>query len=265
MLMVCTREEERNGALIDELGREGISALCLPLIRTISEPLNHSRRQLIAEALSDESALVCFSSPNGVRYGMTGIVPLLEPPQGGIAVQGQATATAFEVLTGYSPLIISRGPTGEDLAATVRDFPRVFSRAILIGPCRPRPGLALGLRALGLSVEQVPVYRTELREPSPTEIARYRATGPCVVLFCSPSAVHSFIGAKLTSVNPEALYAAFGPTTAAVLQEAGIPVACEYNWGREREARSSADDDQSEVGIAGFLRTVAQFVKDRTI
>jgi uroporphyrinogen-III synthase len=264
MLMVCTREEERNGALIDELGREGMSALSLPLIRTISEPFDHFRRQLVVEALSDESTLVCFSSPNGVRYGMTALVPLLKPPECGIAVQGQATATAFEVLTGYSPLIISRGPTGEGLAATVRDYPRVFSRAILVGPWLPRRELASGLQAIGLSVTQIPVYRTEPREPAPTDIARYRAAGPCVVLFCSPSAVQSFIGANLISLNPEALYAAFGPTTAAALREAGMPVACEYNWVREREAKPSGDDGQSEVGIAGFLKTVAQFVKNLT-
>ena len=247
MRIVCTREEASNGALIDDFAREGLHAVSLPLITTEPIPLSAQEKSKLLVALNDESCALCFTSQNGVRYAAEIIGPLSTPPRCTIAVQGHATAVAAESLIGCAPSLIARGPTGVDLGKTILSQRPGISRAVLIGPADPRPELASVLAEGGLFVERIAVYRTESVAVSPDAKRAFSEMGECIVLFFSPSSVRSFVNAGLDTMNQCALYACFGPTTAAELRAAGLPVALEHRQGSQAE----------------FAREVAELVRSR--
>jgi uroporphyrinogen-III synthase len=112
-----------------------------------------------------------------------------------------------------------------DLLALLDRADRWPGRSVLL----PRaegglPTLASGLRARGARVDEVVAYRTVRTAPAAL-LRAWHAASPDAAVVTSPSAAT----ALLEAVGPRALLAlrgvvAIGPTTAAPLRAAGVPV-----------------------------------------
>lgn len=95
----------------------------------------------------------------------------------------------------------------------------------LLYPCSTerRDPLVEGLRARGVHVVDLPLYRPALPEGARQRLALVMAQAepPAAIVFFSPSAVANFF--SLRPQNPsDLIFAAVGPTTAEALREAGI-------------------------------------------
>jgi uroporphyrinogen-III synthase len=231
MIIVCTREKERNADLIKEFSERGLHAISLPLITTESLSISEEDRALIAAALDDPDCVICFSSPTAVKYGISGLPALRTPPRCSIAVQGTGTASAWEAAASYPASLIASGPTGSELAGTILKNSPPLSRAILIGAESPRPELAAILSDGGLSVSRIVAYRTVPRKISPEMASIFVENSSNVILFFSPSAVQAFRYSGLADRSCSPRCAAFGPTTAAAVRELGWALVVEHDKG----------------------------------
>jgi uroporphyrinogen-III synthase len=231
MIIVCTREKERNADLIKEFSERGLHAISLPLITTESLPISEEDQALLAAALDDPDCVICFSSPTAVKYGISGLPALRTPPRSSIAVQGTGTASAWEAAASYPASLIASGPTGSELAGTILKNSPPLSRAILIGAESPRPELAAILSDGGLSVSRIVAYRTVPRKISPEMASIFVENSSNVILFFSPSAVQAFRYSGLADRSCSPRCAAFGPTTAAAVRELGWALVVEHDKG----------------------------------
>lgn len=234
MKIVCTRESARNRPIIAELASRGVEGVSFPLIKTEAIPLSTDQQRQFVATLNDERSVLCMMSPNGVRYALRAVPPLLTAPRCVVAVQGDATAEAWSSMSGFSPSIIATGPTGADLGATILANSPALKHALLVGPMVPRPELAAVLTQGGLTVERLAVYRTDACPVPPESRRAFAEMGECWVLFFSPSSVRAFVDAELYRINEYARYAAFGPTTAVALREAGLHVSYEHHTADQR-------------------------------
>ena len=110
------------------------------------------------------------------------------------------------------------GAAGGDLRGT---------RILLPRAADARSVLPDGLRALGASVDVVPVYRVERERDHDPEMWRRLSGGADAVTFTSPSTVRNFVellGADASRVLGGALVACIGPVTAASAGSCGLRV-----------------------------------------
>jgi uroporphyrinogen-III synthase len=110
------------------------------------------------------------------------------------------------------------GAAGGDLRGT---------RILLPRASQARSVLPDGLRALGASVDVVPVYRVERERDHDPEMWRRLSGGADAVTFTSPSTVRNFVellGADASRVLGGALVACIGPVTAACAGSCGLRV-----------------------------------------
>ena len=231
MIIVCTREEERNASLIKEFSKRGLRSISLPLITTEKIPISEEDRAIISSALDDPDCFICFSSPTSVQYGFEGFPTLNATPQCSIAVQGTGTAAAWHSATSYPASLIASGPTGTEFAETILKKSPPPTRAILISAASPRPELAAVLSARGVSVSRIIAYKTVPMNISAENAKILVGNGSNMILFFSPSAVQTFRDSELAKRGWIPKCAAFGPTTAAAVRELGWPVKVEHHSG----------------------------------
>jgi uroporphyrinogen III methyltransferase/synthase len=101
------------------------------------------------------------------------------------------------------------------------------TRILLPRAAEARSVLPDGLRALGASVDVVPVYRVEVERDQHPEIWRRLSGHVDAVTFTSPSTVRNFVellGAETSRLLAGALVACIGPVTAAAARSCGLTV-----------------------------------------
>lgn len=133
-------------------------------------------------------------------------------PRARIAAVGPATAQALRHL-GLPVHALSPDGTGAGLAHSIAATAPP-TRVLVVQATEPAGGLAEGLQALGCDIVTWSVYRTVTQPPKSIPPAH-------ALLLTSPSAVACL--APLLAASSSRLVA-FGPTTAAAMRDAGLPI-----------------------------------------
>jgi uroporphyrinogen III methyltransferase/synthase len=221
--VVVTRARAQASGLAATLRTLGADVIELPAIRI--EPLIDS--PAVTDAVDDlhSYALVCFTSPNGVRL-------LFEA----MAAQGRdaralANATVAAVGPGTAAALADRGViadivgerfVGEGLvealgAVDVANRPVLVARA-----AEARDVLPDALRERGARVDVVVLYETLAEEPEPEALEAARDAD--YVTFTSSSTVRNLLGSIGDEFPRAARVASIGPVTSAAAREAGLEV-----------------------------------------
>lgn len=226
--VVVTRRKGEEDALAARLTELGAAVRELPSIAFLP-PADPGPLDAALRALSSFHWVV-FTSATAVERTVERLRELgLEPSRLGeprLAAVGPATAErlAREV---RPPDVVPSQAKGDVLAAELT--PHVRGRRVLFPrPAEGRPETVAGLLAAGAELTAVEAYRTV---PAPAAVLAplggWLASGEVdAIAFASPSAVQAIVGAlgSRASLLREALLAAIGPTTAAALEAAGLPV-----------------------------------------
>lgn len=225
--VVVTRPRSQAASLAEQLEAEGAEVVLVPVIET--RPLIEGSRTPAALKRLSEYRWIVLTSSNAATYFLdlvrrTGgeVASLGER----IAVVGGSTAAAMSA-SGVAPAFIGRGQTGADLA---RELPDAEGCEVLL-PCAVHHGEALPrlLRERGARVTPLPLYRTELLPIEARALEELRK-GVDYLLFTSGSTVRGFFeglrgagGEELVKrTTGRAKIACIGPSTAAVVEEAGF-------------------------------------------
>ena len=226
--VVVTRRKGEEDALASRLAELGATVRELPSIAFLP-PADPGPLDAALRALSSFPWVV-FTSATAVERTVERLRELgLEPSRLGeprLAAVGPATAErlAREV---RPPDVVPSQAKGDVLAAELA--PHVRGRRVLFPrPAEGWPETVAGLLAAGAELTAVEAYRT-VPAPAATlaPLGGWLASGEVdAVAFASPSAVQAIVGAlgPRASLLREALLAAIGPTTAAALEAAGLPV-----------------------------------------
>ena len=209
MPILVTRElDEESRAHARSLGLEPIERPLI-VVKPTADPA----------ALADELRALgpgpawAFTSPKAVEALRPHWSPLADSAPAEAFAVGERTAAGVAEL-GLSPRLPAE-QTASGLAQAIRaadDIPGV----IHFCGNRARPELGQLLQAAGLAYFPLVVYETRSRpliEPLPSPL---KAT-----LFCSPSAVNSFLEQRLDALQPGPFFA-IGPTTAAACSASGL-------------------------------------------
>jgi uroporphyrinogen-III synthase len=144
-----------------------------------------------------------------------------------LAAVGPATAERLRAGLRAADLVPEEA-AGAALARALAGTPAPLAgrRVLLPRAAEGRPELHDGLVAAGAAVTAVEAYRTVPASPERlAPLARWlRAGEVAAVAFSSPSAVRAVAAALERAQLAAVLLAAIGPTTAAALEEAGLPV-----------------------------------------
>lgn len=219
--MLVTRTREQAGALVEPLEALGAEVLVFPVIETV-DPQDWGPADEAIRALSTYDWLV-LTSTNGVdrffaRMDTLGVTrSALEDVK--LAVVG--TATARELARhGLSPDMMPSEFRGEGI---VEEFRAMGSgpetKVLLARALEAREILPESLRAMGVHVDVVPVYRVEPATPDPSVLARLSEGSVDVATFASGGTAARFIEVlRAAGLDPDAVMtsmtiASVGPVT----------------------------------------------------
>ncbi|MHB1260447.1 MAG: hydroxymethylbilane synthase [Thermoplasmatota archaeon] len=158
---------------------------------------------------ASQSDWIAVTSPRAAAYAVEAASAI---PRARMAAVGPATAQALRGL-GLPVHAIAHDGTGAGLAQTIHaTAPPV--QVLAVQAAEPAGGLTEDLQAMGCKVVAWSVYRTLSRQPSGLPAVH-------AILLTSPSAVQGL--APLLKSSASRLLA-FGPTTAAAMRDAGLPI-----------------------------------------
>jgi uroporphyrinogen III methyltransferase / synthase len=220
--VVVTRARAQASGMAAALRALGADVVELPAIRI--EPLVDSEPVRAAVESIHSYALVCFTSPNGVRLLFEALdahgkdARALANAQ--VAAIGPGTAAALRE-RGVLADVVPERSIAEALVEALEDVP-VRGRPVLVARAgEARDVLPEALRERGAVVDVVALYETVREEPSVAALAAAREAD--YVTFTSSSTVRNYLevaggapgGARIVSI---------GPVTSATAREAGLTV-----------------------------------------
>jgi uroporphyrinogen III methyltransferase/synthase len=170
-------------------------------------------------------ALVCLTSPNGVRLLFEAL------GAAGRDARALANATVAAIGPGTAAALAERGiradivperSLSEALVESLRDVD-VADRPVLVArAAQARDVLPEALRERGAQVDVVPLYETVAEQPDAAAVEAAREAE--YVTFTSASTVRNFIDAVGGRVPGGARVVSIGPITSAAAREAGLTV-----------------------------------------
>lgn len=235
--IVVTRSRAQARVLRELLEADGAEAVEVPAIR-IAPPNDYGPVDAAIDRLAEYDWVV-FTSQNAVeafldrlRQARAGGIGDLERVR--IAVIGPATAQALQA-RGLRPSLAPQQFVAEalveafavEVAAGAQRGDLRGTHILLPRAAEARSVLPDGLRALGASVDVVPVYRVEVERDQHPQMWRGLSSGVDAVTFTSPSTVRNFLellGADASRFVGGALVACIGPVTAAAAGSCGLRV-----------------------------------------
>jgi uroporphyrinogen III methyltransferase / synthase len=221
--IVVTRARAQASGLAATLSALGAEVIELPAIRI--EPRIDSAEVRDAVAGLHTYALVCLTSPNGVRL-------LFEA----MAAQGRdaralANATVAAIGPGTAAALAERGViadvvparfVAEALVEALGEV-EVKNRPVLVARAsEARDVLPDALRERGAHVDVVALYETVAEDPEPEALEA--AQDADYVTFTSSSTVRNLLGAIGDRFPPAARVVSIGPVTSEAAREAGLEV-----------------------------------------
>lgn len=227
--ILVTRARGQASALSRQIAALGGHPVELPLI-DIVPPESWDAVDAAIARLTSYHWLV-FTSANGIKYffGRLRELGLDVRSLAGIKIAcvGDATAAALGE-RGLLPELVPADFRGEALPEPMAALSREGERVLLPRGNLARDDLPAGLRARGLEVDDVIVYRTVPAAREAGEVRRMLAAGELdAVTFTSPSTVENFmanLGPEALELLGRAVVACIGPVTANAARELGLPV-----------------------------------------
>lgn len=229
--IVITRAPEQAGEFVNRLRDAGAQSILLPMVRFVETADTTGLDRAIA-ALADFDWLI-FTSANAVRFFLgrcqgRGRWPL--PVGLSCAAVGHATRAALEE-HGLRAAFMPRESSGAGLAAEL--VGALAGKRVLVPRSDQAGGeLVAALGSAGAAVTAVVAYDTAMPESLDAAMLETIRRGDVdAIAFFSPSAFQNFAGALggegLRGLRGRVAFAAIGPTTAAAIRDAGLPVVAE--------------------------------------
>jgi uroporphyrinogen III methyltransferase / synthase len=221
--VVVTRARAQASELARRLDALGAEPIELPAIRI--EPRIETDQVRRAVQALHTYALVCLTSPNGVRL-------LFEA----MAAQGRdaralANASVAAIGAGTEAVLVAHGVladivperfVGEELVEALNRL-ELRGRPVLIArAAEARELLPKALRERGAEVDVVTLYETVAETPDPEALERARQAD--FITFTSSSTVRNFMEASPNGIPEGAKVVSIGPVTSEAAREAGLTV-----------------------------------------
>ncbi len=227
--IVVTRARAQAGDLRRLLEAEGAEVIEFPVIR-VSPPADFGPADRAIRRLGAYEWIV-FTSRNGVAAFLDRVHAVAGDAAAGplglarIAAIGPGTAEALAA-RGLAVALAPSEFRAEALVAAFAGEDLRGRRVLVPRAADARSVLPDGLRALGASVDVVPVYRTEPEQGPPPEVRRLLERGEVdAVTFTSSSTVRHFVALLGPTARPalrRVLVACIGPVTAGTVREQGL-------------------------------------------
>ena len=221
--VVVTRARAQASGLARTLAALGAEVVELPAIRI--EPRLDSPEVRDAVASLHAYALVCLTSPNGVRLLFDAMAEQGRDARAfanaSVAAIGPGTAAALRERGVIADLVPKRS-VAESLVESLEAVD-VAGRPVLIArAAEARDLLPDALRERGGEVDVVPLYETVREQPDAEAIERAR--GADYLTFTSSSTVRNFLETVGDHLPAGARVVSIGPVTSATAREAGLAV-----------------------------------------
>jgi uroporphyrinogen III methyltransferase / synthase len=224
--VVVTRARAQASELSRRLAALGAEPIELPAIRIVPRIDSKEVRRAV-EGLH-AYALVCLTSPNGVRLLFEAMA------EQGRDARALANATVAAIGAGTASALAAHGVladvmpeqfVAESLVDSLAEL-NVNGKPVLIArAAEARDVLPEALRERGAEVDVVTLYETVAEEPDPA--ALQRASEADFVTFTSSSTVRNFVEVVGNGIPKGARIVSIGPVTSEAAREAGLEVAIE--------------------------------------
>ena len=221
--VVVTRARAQASGLAATLAALGADVVELPAIRI--EPRLESQAVRDAIGAIHSYALICLTSPNGVRLLFQAL------DEGGLDARALANATVAAIGPGTAAALGERGirpdvvperSVAEALVESLVDV-SVVDRPVLVARAgEARDVLPDALRERGAKVDVVGLYETVAEEPDPTALEA--AESADYLTFTSSSTVRNFIAVAGNRMPDDARIVSIGPVTSDAVRAAGLEV-----------------------------------------
>jgi uroporphyrinogen III methyltransferase/synthase len=221
--VVVTRARAQASGLAGTLAALGADVVELPAIRI--EPRLDSPEVRDAVSAIHSYALICLTSPNGVRL----LFKALE--DAGLDARALANATVAAIGPGTAAALAERGiradivperSVAEALIESLTAVDVVDRPALVARAAEARDVLPEALRERGAKVDVVAIYETVAEKPDPAALAA--AESADYLTFTSSSTVRNFLAAAGDRLPREARIVSIGPVTSEEARSAGLDV-----------------------------------------
>jgi len=224
--VVVTRARAQASGIATTLAALGAEVVELPAIR-IEPRIETAEVRDAVEALHTY-ALVCLTSPNGVRLLFDAMAATGRDAralaQAQVAAIGPGTAAALRD-HGVIADVVPERSVAEALAEALGEVP-VAGRPVLVArAAEARELLPDALRERGANVDVVALYETVREDPEPAAVEA--AMSADYVTFTSSSTVRNFLEVMGGRMPPDARVVSIGPVTSAAVRDAGFEVDAE--------------------------------------
>jgi uroporphyrinogen-III synthase len=217
--IILTRSSEENRRIAPLFEAEGFRVHDLPMIELVPIPRDACGLRSVRRIAGGEPVLLTSSYATDLWLDLRE-TDFREMPPSAYYVVGERSAALLRDADPDIPIVAVA-----DSGAKLLEICRFAGVTELLYPCSTerRDPLVEGLRARGVHVVDLPLYRPALPEGARARhaLVMAQAEPPAAIVFFSPSAVANFF--SLRPQNPsDLIFAAVGPTTAEALREAGI-------------------------------------------
>jgi uroporphyrinogen III methyltransferase/synthase len=221
--IVVTRARAQASGLAATLRGLGAEVVELPAIRI--EPLLGSEEVKRAVASIDEYALICLTSPNGVRLLFEALreagLDARALSGATVAAIGPGTARAL-ARGGIAADIVPERFVAEALVEALGEVEVAGKRVLVARAAEARDVIPEHLSERGAEVDVLALYETVREEPSAEAIEAAQEAD--YVTFTSSSTVRNLTGALGDRFPREARIVSIGPVTSEAARDAGLEV-----------------------------------------
>jgi uroporphyrinogen III methyltransferase / synthase len=224
--VVVTRARAQASGLAARLAALGAEPIELPAIRI--EPRIDTDEVRRAVTGLHAYALVCLTSPNGVRLLFEAMAEQGRDSRAlanaNVAAIGPGTAAALAQRGVIADLVPQRY-VAEALIESLATVPIEGKPVLIARAAEARDVLPEALRERGAALDVVALYDTVAEDPDPASLER--AAGADYLTFTSSSTVRNYVQAVGGSPPSEARVVSIGPITSDAAREAGLTVEVE--------------------------------------
>jgi len=221
--VIVTRARAQASELARRLDALGAEPVELPAIRI--EPMIDSDEVRRAVQALHTYALVCLTSPNGVRLLWKAMVAQGRDARAlgnaSVAAIGAGTEAALAE-HGLLADIVPERFVGEELVEALNRLELRGKPVLVARAAEARELLPDALRKRGAEVDVVALYETVAESPEPEELERARDAD--FITFTSSSTVRNFLEASPNGIPEGAKVVSIGPVTSQAAREAGLTV-----------------------------------------
>ena len=224
--VVVTRARAQASGLAAALRELGAEVVELPAIRI--EPRTESDAVRAAVEEIEEYALVCLTSPNGVRLLFEALAVAGKDARAlaGATVAAIGPGTARELAArGIRADVVPERFVAEALVEALAGVEVSAKRVLVARAAEARDVLPDALRERGAAVDVVALYETVREQPDEDAVAAAQEAD--YVTFTSSSTVRNLLEALGERFPPRARIVSIGPVTSESARELGLTVAVE--------------------------------------